>query len=81
MRANVPHHVLDATTHCPNCYSCLSAEQYGGSDQCSVECASGKNLLLLSSKAPLGCLYRADSEGRDVCTCPTHYVIQQAREK
>ena len=79
MPLNVPEDILKATTKCHHAFSCLDSGQCGKHKLCEVDQAPTKNILFLKSKEHAECPYRLSFGYHQMCTCPTHFIINRMK--
>ena len=79
MKTRIPDSVLAKTTKCPNDFSCLETGRCGDPSLCEVDYADGINILFLIPREWVNCPYRITFAARQVCRCPTNFVIHQER--
>jgi hypothetical protein len=77
MKYQVPDSVIKQTTKCEHNFSCLETGKCGDKPMCKVDYADGDNVTFLQDKEDAFCSYRVPFGFSQVCTCPTHYAIQQ----
>ena len=80
MKFTVQADVLNKTTKCSYKFSCLENDYCGEHPLCEVDYADGKDILFLKTKESYNCNYCMPFGYRQLCTCPTHYVINQQKK-
>ncbi len=77
MKFSVSDQVLKETTNCEYDFLCLELGQCRDKPLCEVDYAIGQKFTFLKTKDSFNCLYLLPFGQRQICRCPTRFVIQK----